>query len=323
MVAFLEINNPQFLIDKHYNQRCFMKAMILAAGLGVRLRPLTLKKPKVLVPVANRANIDMLIAYLKSHGVQDIIVNTYYLYEQIVDYLNDNSKFGINVNTIVESQILGTGGGIKNTEDFWGKDPFIVINGDIITNINLTDAINKHIEKTSLVTLILHDYKIFNQIKIDSNLNILDISSKTSFGCLAFTGIHIIDPFCLNFIPDNQFSNIINCYRKIINLGYTIKAYTSKGHYWRDLGTPKDYMLANKEALKNKPFLLAPDSKVSSSVELKDWVVIGNKTEIGDRVIISGSVLWEGVKVKNGIKIIDSVVTSNNYVTSDLIGKII
>ena len=117
-----------------------MKAMILAAGMGERLRPLTNLYPKVLVPVVNMPVVDRIIQFLMVHGVEKIIINAHHHAQMIRDYLQGDSPFGVKVETRIEKEILGIGGGIKNTQDFWGTDPFIVINGDILTDIDLGDV---------------------------------------------------------------------------------------------------------------------------------------------------------------------------------------
>ena len=190
-----------------------MKAMILAAGLGTRLRPLTLKRPKALLPVANRPLIERTIEYLKAQGISKIVVNAHHCHRQIVEHLTNDSAFGIGIDVRVEPEILGTGGGIKNMADFWDSEAFIVINGDILTDIDLSEAYEIHQRKRALVTLILHDYGPFNKIRVDSALDIRDIPHETPLGKpgrLAFTGMQIIKPALLTYIPNGVFSNIID-----------------------------------------------------------------------------------------------------------------
>jgi len=300
-----------------------MKAMILAAGLGTRLRPLTLNRPKALIPVGNTPVIDRTLKYLKACGVSQVVVNAYHHYQKVAMHLHGGRRFGIKIEVRVEQEIMGTGGGIKNTENFWDTDPFIVINGDIITNIDLAAALEAHKKNRGLVTLILHDYKPFNQIQIDDRLNIIDIAAETHTFRLAFTGIHIIEPELLTLIPEGVSSNIIDCYRQLIGLGKPIKAHVSNGHYWRDIGTISSYVLANREALREASFLLAPGCQVHSSARLRDWAVIGEKACLEEGVEISRSILWEGIKIKKGTKVIDSIVTSSKEVDRDLIAKIL
>ena len=299
-----------------------MKAMILAAGLGTRLKPLSLIRPKALVPVANMPVIDRVIDCLKGHNISSIIVNAHHHHRQIVEHLNDGRPYGIDIQIRVEPEILGTGGGIKNTADFWDTDPFIVINSDILTNINIVDAYERHRRNGCLVTLILHDQPPFNQIQIDNRMNILDIAEDNHPTRLAFTGIHIIDPGLLNYIPEDTFSNIIDCYRKVIQKGKPVKAHVSEGHQWRDIGTVESYVLANREALHGKSFLLAPDARIHSTARLKDWAIIGGKTCLEQGVEVTRSILWEKVTIKKGVRVIDSIVTTSREVTKDLINRV-
>ena len=300
-----------------------MKAMILAAGLGTRLRPLTLNRPKALMPVGNRPMIDRVIEYLIKYNVDELIVNAHHHKEQFVAHLDGGRPFGLNIQVKVEPVILGTGGGIKNTEGFWDDEPFVVINGDILTDIDLIQAYEAHQKAGNLVTLILHDYAPFNQVLVNEHLDIMDIAPKACPGRLAFTGIHIIEPKVLSHIPKDRFYNIIDCYQKLIREGSPIRAYISKGHYWRDVGTIESYFLANREVLQENPILSGPGCRIHDSARLKEWAVIGRDARLEEGVEIRRSVLWEGVRVNKGLRVIDSIVTSSKEVWEDLVGKII
>jgi NDP-sugar pyrophosphorylase family protein len=300
-----------------------MKGMILAAGLGTRLRPLTLDRPKALMPVGNRPMIDRVIEYLKRYNTAELIVNAHHHQEQLVAHLDEGRPFGLNIRVKVEPEILGTGGGIKNTEGFWDDKPFVVINGDILTDIDLNRAYEAHQKEGNLITLILHDCEPFNQILINERLDIMDIAPKACPGRLAFTGIHIIEPEILSRIPKDRFYNIIDCYRELISQGGPIRAFVSKGHYWRDVGTIESYLLANKEVLQENQILSGPGCRIHDSATLKEWVVIGKDTNLEEGVEIRRSVLWERVKVKKGLRVIDSIVTSSKEVREDLVGKIL
>ena len=297
--------------------------MILAAGLGTRLEPLTLKKPKALMPVGNRPMIDRVIEYLKKYNVNEIIVNAHHHKDQLMAHLDGGRPFGLNIQVKVEPVILGTGGGIKNTEDFWDDEPFVVINGDVLTDIDLARAYETHQEAGNLVTLILHNCEPFNQILINERLDIMDIAPKACPGRLAFTGIHIITPEILESIPEGEFSNIITCYRKLIGEGRPIRAYVSKGHYWRDVGTIESYLFANKEVLQENEIMAGPGCRIHDSATLKEWAVIGIDTTLEEGVEIRRSVLWERVRVKKRLRVIDSIVTSSKEVSEDLVGQVI
>jgi NDP-sugar pyrophosphorylase family protein len=296
-----------------------MKAMILAAGLGTRLRPLTDKKPKALMPVVNKPIIGRVVEYLKKHGIDQIVVNAHHHYRQIVDYLDGGRPFGLEIQVRVEPEILGTGGGIKNTEGFWGDDPFIVINSDILTDINLSRAYESHKKLGDLVTLILHDWTPYNQIQIDDNGFLTDISAWSAQGRFAFTGIHIMDPDLLTHIPDRVFLDIIDFYRELIRSGTSIRSLLTTGHYWRDMGTVENYIQANRDLLEKESFSVGPDCHMDESAKLEEWAVIGEKSTLEEDAEIRRSILWDEVRVRRGAKIIDSVVTSFRTVDRDLI----
>jgi len=300
-----------------------MKAMILAAGLGTRLRPLTFTRPKALMPVGNRPMIDRVIEYLKRCNIDELIVNAHHQKEQLVAHLDNGWPFGLNIRVKVEPKILGTGGGIKNTEGFWDDKPFVVINGDILTDIDLARAYEAHQRPATLVTLILHDCEPFNQILINERLDIMDIASKASPDRLAFTGIHIIEPKILSHIPKDRFYNIIDCYQKLIREGSPIRAYVSKEHYWRDVGTIESYFSPTERHCRKIQFYQA---RVAGSMTLPDSK--SGSSSAGIRVSKRG---WrsadpfygEGVRVKKGLKVIDSIVTSSKEVREDLVGQVL
>jgi mannose-1-phosphate guanylyltransferase len=147
----------------------------------------------------------------------------------------------------------------------------------------------------------------------------LDIGTEAESGRLAFTGIHIIQPELLSYIPDSGPSDIIDCYRGLIDSGIPVKAFISKGHYWRDIGSIDSYILSNKEMLGNESFKLGTGLIMAPDVELKDWCVVGNNVSLGKGVSIERSILWDNVIVKDGVTVKDSVVTYSGEITSDII----
>ncbi len=300
-----------------------MKAMVLAAGMGERLRPLTNVYPKVLVPVVNIPVIDRIVKFLKIHGVREIIINAHHHYQKIVDYLEEGNPFGMRVKVRIEKDILGTGGGIKNTQDFWDKDPFIVINGDILTDIDLRKVYEFHLRKNNFVTMVLHDFPKYNKVRIDREMNILSIGPGTNLkDTLAFTGIHVINPEVLDFIPEYKRYNIINCYKKLIVLEKPIRGYITTGHRWIDIGTVADYLRSNFDFLPPGNISIANECHIDSGAILKDWAVIGDGSSIERGALVKKSVLWNDVIVREGIKVVDSVVTSGVIVEKDLVGSV-
>ncbi len=293
--------------------------MILAAGLGTRLSPLTNDRPKALMPLGNRPLIDRNIAYLRSYGVMEIVVNAHHLSDQILVHLGSGESFGIPVHVRVEQEILGTGGGIKNVEDFWDDEPFIVLNGDILTDINLGEAYEGHLKSGALATLILHQREPFNQVLLNDEMDLVDIGSKNLPGQLAFTGIHIIDPALLSLIPGGRFSSIINHYNRLIAAGKSIRGHVVEGHQWHDIGTVSAYLEANKTFSGKQPFLLGEGCVIDSGSVMTDWAVVGASCSIRKNARVERSVLWDHVTVHSGAAVIESVVTSGREVRNNLV----
>jgi NDP-sugar pyrophosphorylase family protein len=217
----------------------------------------------------------------------------------------------------VEQEILGTGGGIKNTENFWDKEPFLVINSDILTDINLAAVYQLHQTSGALVTLVLQDCEPYNQVQVDEQWNITNIAKVNMHGRYAFTGIHVIHPEVLSHIPQGIFSDIIECYRELIRQRKSVRACLVTGHYWRDIGSIQSYREANRELTGNS-FVIGPGCSIDSSVKLMGWGVIGENSHLGRNVEVQRSVLWDGVTVKEGVKVVDAVVTSGRVVERDL-----
>ncbi len=300
-----------------------MKAMILAAGMGKRLRPLTTVYPKVLVPVVNKPVVDRAVEFLKIHGVQEIIINAHHHYQKIIDHLKKGNPLGMRTEVRIEKEILGIGGGIKNTQDFWDKDPFIVINGDILTDIDLRKVYEFHLKRDNLITMVLHDFPVHNKIGVDNEMNILSIGPGTSLkGTFAFTGIHVMNPEILDYIPENKRYSIIECYRRLIDLRKPIKGYLATGHRWIDIGTIADYLRSNFNLLPPEKIAIAPECHVDLDATLKDWAVIGKRSSIEKGALVKRSVLWNDVTVRQGIKVVDSVITSGVIVEKDLVGGV-
>ncbi len=273
------------------------------------------------MPVANKPILERNIEYLISHGITEIIVNAHHHSRQVVNYLEDGCLSGLNIEVKVEPEILGTGGGLKNTEDFWDKEPFFVINSDILTDINLAAVYRVHQTSGAIVTLVLHDCEPYNQVQVDGQWNITDIAKGNMPGRFAFTGIHVINPEILSHIPQGIFSDIIECYRELIRQKKPVRACMVTGHYWRDIGSIASYLEANRELASNS-FTIGPGCSIDSSVKLIDWSVIGENTRLGKNVALQRSVLWEGVTVKEGVKVVDAVVTSGRVVDHDLHGEV-
>ncbi len=223
-----------------------MKALILAAGFGTRLLPFTNHTPKPLFPISGQPLLDKTILDLMKADCTGIVINTHHLHLQIEEFIR-KQNYGISVTTRYEPEILGTGGAIKNTSDFWDEQPFMVINSDILTDIDLKDVYEYHLGHTHPATLVLHDFQIFNNVSVtgegfitgfDKSDIVPDSKANTK---LAFTGIQVIDSDLPTLIPDNCFYSVIDLYRNLISANRKVKALIITDHFWRDIGTPEAY----------------------------------------------------------------------------------
>jgi len=229
-----------------------MKAMILAAGFGSRLLPYTRYKPKPLFTFSGKAILDIIISKLQSAGCNQIIINTHHLNQEIEAFIA-SKEYGIPVNTIFEPVILGTGGAIKNTSEHWKSAPFMVINSDIITDIDLGEVYSFHLRNKDLATLVLHDFPELNSVSVDEDGYIkgfhLPETAKSSDKAmtLTFTGIQVLSPEMLGYLSDETPSSVIDAYRSLISDGGKIRAFSSGNFSWADIGTPERYRKASVE----------------------------------------------------------------------------
>jgi len=311
-----------------------MKAMILAAGKGTRLLPLTGLRPKPLLPVYNTPILDLTINQLKQTGAKDIIINTHHLTQKFNTYFQENTSSGINITLSYEPDLLGTAGAIKNVEEFWDSQPFIVINGDIIHTIDLHAAYQNHIKNGNLATLILHQHPRYNQVEIDNEGNIVAIREervRETFSPthrLAFTGIHIISPQLLMEIPPNHYVDIISVYLQLISRGMKICGYQVEKHYWLDIGTIMDYHRIHQDIHQKKITLnhLSPraeSSSIDKNTIFDGYVCAGENTIIGKNCTIKNSILWDEVEVHDNITLEECIIGDRVKVKQSLKNKVV
>lgn len=297
-----------------------MKALILAAGFGTRLLPFTATTPKPLFPVSGRPLLDILISSLQQAGCQEIIINTHHLHHAIDTFLA-GQEYTIPVYTRYESEILGPGGAIKNVEDFWDQEPFWVINSDIVTDIPLKDIYEYHLSHNHPATLVFYDDAEFNTVAIDTEGFVLSFDQgKTphnpSFSKnRTFTGIQVLDPLVLDFIPPDTFSSSIAAYKKLISAGEKVKAYIAQNCFWKDIGTPERYRDAVLENMAPQAFHKAfPDYKVKTIKRLR---LAGDGSDrIWYRLFSGGGSLVladHGIQKQTAVSEIDSFLAIGNH----------
>jgi NDP-sugar pyrophosphorylase family protein len=248
-----------------------MKAMILAAGLGTRLRPLTDDRPKALVEIDGRTLLEITLSSLRKFGVSQVIINVHHFADMIVEYLKANDDFGMRIEISREEELLDTGGGLKKAAYFFvgdsgrpdssGKEPFIVHNVDVLSAIDFRRMVQFHTENQALATLAVQDRKTSRYLLFDDQLQLCGrrsgddrpelVGGRKHAQSLAFAGIHVISPRLLAMLTEDGAFSIISSYLRLASLGEKILAFRAEEYYWRDLGKPEGVAQAAKD-LKQK-----------------------------------------------------------------------
>jgi len=300
-----------------------MKAMILAAGYGERLWPLTADRGKPALPVLGKPLVGYVAEYLASNGVAEAVVNLHHAPESVREALGDGGQFGLHLEYVYEPVILGTSGGLDNARAHFQDETFVVINGKIITDIDLRAAIETHREKDALATLVLKrniDRERFSVVETRDGL-ISRFARMPTPGegetPLMFTGIHILEPRIFEYIPRGVFSDsVIDVYPKAMDAGERIAAYVGEGK-WYELSTLQRYLDISLALLLDKEepadVFVGAESKIGDSGEVRESVLWDNVTiERGARV--SQTVLGDGVRIRS-----NEVVQNAVIVRADLV----
>ena len=237
-----------------------MKAMILAAGLGTRLRPLTNDRPKALVEVAGRTLLEIALTRLRVFGVNEVIVNAHHFADMIVEYLKANGNFGMRIEVSREEELLDTGGGLKRAAAFFcdSQEPFVLHNVDVISDIDLGRMVRHHTERAALATLAVQDRTTSRYLLFDEAGQLCGrragLEGKTEMvrsvervQPLAFSGIHIISPAIFAKMKEESAFSIIDMYLRLAAEGELICAFRADGCYWRDLGRPESIAEAARD----------------------------------------------------------------------------
>ncbi len=244
-----------------------MRAMILAAGLGTRLGPLTNDRPKALVEVAGHTLLEITLRRLASFGIREVIVNVHHFADMVVDYLQRNNNFGMRVEISREEILLDTGGGLKKAAWFFlengNTEPFILHNVDVISTIDLDRMVRAHSEKQALATLAVQERETSRHLLFDPDLQLCGRQSgqqpadfvrpAKEITPLAFSGVHVISPRLLPMMTEHGAFSIIDSYLRLAGQGEKISAFRTDKYYWRDLGKPENVAQAARD-LEEKKF---------------------------------------------------------------------
>jgi NDP-sugar pyrophosphorylase family protein len=329
-----------------------MKGFILAAGFGQRMLPITETLPKPLLPIAGTPLIVYSIRLLAKAGITDIIINVHHLAKTIMAALGDGAQFGVNITYSQESEILGTGGGLKRMHEAL-DETFVVINSDILVDVDLTALLAQHHARGAQATMVLREPDAaqahVGRIGIDRAERVVQVLDQGALPesspwpvqrSLMFTGVHILEPHFLDYIPHNVHSDIIRYgYMKALRNGAPLWATVTHG-YWADAGTPQTYLTANCDMLAEPrrfahiapmdhyslrpkrpvaevvcmgdavhlgdrsrpipPVLLGENTRIGDDSQVGPWTVVGNNVTIGRGAQVSHSMVLDDAKVPSG-----------------------
>lgn len=327
-----------------------VKAVILVGGEGTRLRPLTYSTVKAMVPVLNKPFIEYVIRYLSNHNIKEIILALGYKPDCITDYFGDASQLGTKLVYSVESEPLGTAGAVKNAEEYI-EDTFFVLNGDIFTDINLTDMLQFHRNKGAKVTIALtpvEDPTRFGVVETDNQQRVKRFVEKPSRDQVTTNminaGVYIIESQVLKRIPQGKrFMFERDVFPALLADGEPVFGYATDV-YWIDTGTPEQYLELTRDLMFGRstrvafkpqdiridkqssvhpqakltgPILADRDCTIGKGVHLKGPVVIGAGCHIHDGAIIENSILWQNVTVGEQARLKDCIVANNSHIDNN------
>ncbi|MFY9666251.1 MAG: NDP-sugar synthase [Candidatus Cybelea sp.] len=290
--------------------------MILAGGLSTRLYPLTKLVPKPLVPIAGVPNAANLLRYLRQYGFDEVVINVHYLADAIVAALGDGSRYGVNLNYSYEPELLGSAGGVKNVESFFGDEPFVVIGCDEVTDMRLDQVIAFHRERAAVATIGLVECEEVDQygvVVLDERGKIVGFQEKPAKGTerskLANTGVYVFSPAIFEHIPAGEFYDFGNqVFPSLQAAGEPFYGFDAQGAYWADIGTPREYRRASFDVVRGvlripqtTPNGIDPTASVAGDARIEGPVRIGASVRVGPGVSIVGpTILDDGVRVDAG-----------------------
>jgi mannose-1-phosphate guanylyltransferase len=330
-----------------------LTAVILVGGPGTRLQPLTNDRPKSVLPVLNRPFMEHIIAYLRQYGIKDIVLTLSYLPEVIRGYLGDGSRYGVRLTYCLEREPLGTAGAVKNAGAYL-NNTFIVLNGDVFTDMNLPEMLTFHREKKAEATIALtrvDDTSAFGVVETDSDHRVQRFIEKPPLAETTTNwinaGTYILEPEVLEHIPSNtHYMFERGLFPRLLDAGAPVYAFPYRG-YWLDMGTPEKYFSLNIDLLSSKiasplvslsgqngiyysrdtvihpsaimtaPVMIDSGSHVGRDVRIKGPAVIGKNCRLEDGASIENAILWDNVSIGAGARLNQCIISSDTVIDSN------
>jgi mannose-1-phosphate guanylyltransferase len=297
-----------------------MKAMILAAGLGQRMRPLTLLRAKPALPVLNRPLIQWTLERLSRAGVREVVVNLHHLPDTVVEAVRAGRPPGLRVRYSRERRILGTGGGPRAVRDLLGTEPVLLVNGDVLFDLDLRRLVARHRASGAHATLALRpNAGGYSSVVSDRRGRILSIAerpTRRSGTVSMFASVHVIDPSLLDRLPEGASDSVRDLYVPLLAEGAHLQGVRTLGA-WYDLGRPSLYrdvqLRLLRTAGRRDGTLAGPGSRVAAGARVLRSV-LGAEARVERDARVRRSVLWEGAIVERGARVRESIVTSGGIV---------
>jgi len=301
-----------------------VKAMVLAAGLGLRMRPLTHIRAKPALPVLNRPLIDWTLDLLAHHGVTEVVINLHHLGRTVVQAVGSGRSFGMRVTWSRERRILGTGGGPRRVRDFFGDEPFFLVNGDVVFDFDLTDLLKRHRASGARATLALvanPDPKRYSPVVTGAGgwVRALAGLPRPARGQPSlFTGVHVLEPALLDRLPEGPSDIVRDLYARLVDEGEDLLGVRMRGA-WYDLGGPSLYLRSQLSMLSSgfrglgRGALIHPSARVHPRARVTRSVV-GPKAVVEEGAEVAGSVLWERVRVGERARVRGSILATGSRV---------
>lgn len=304
------------------------KAVIMAGGFGTRLRPLTMTIPKPMVPLLNVPMMGHIVNLLKKYGITDIVSVLYFHPDIITDYFGDGSNFGIEMTYKLAQADYGTAGAVRNAAEHL-QDRFIIISGDVLTDFDLQKAIDYHIEKKAMATILLTRVPAplqYGIVMTDDEGRITRFLEKPSWGQVFSdtinTGIYILEREVLDLIPfQEEFDFSKDLYPLMLEKKMPLYGYVADG-YWKDVGDLNEYQAGQYDSLSGKVNLnftsndlgkirISNTAKISESAKLDGVVLVGDNSSIGESAIITNCVIGNNVRIGNAVRLTGVTIWDN------------
>jgi len=331
-----------------------LRAMVLAAGLGTRLRPLTHILPKPIIPIVNRPSLSYSLSLLEKFGIDEVVINLCHGAKKVKDYLAPAARrFDVRVIFSEEEHLLGTAGGVKKMENYF-QETFLVLSSDGVSNINLEEILHFHKRKRASCTVVLKETEERFKYGIalcneESRIN--QFVEKPTWGEVfsnqVNTGIYVFEPEVFSYIPESrEYDFGRQVLPAMVRKGEGIYGYSMEG-YWTDVGNLEDYRQAHKDILKGKEGIEIPGRQIKENVwigegnrisprahlipplvigegcEIEEGVKVGGGSVLGDRVRIRKGaslrqcILWDSVVVEKGAELDDCILASDVFIPPD------